>query len=435
MSDRISNSPSSPLASHHSELPPPPKAGPTSSVERNTIEQLERRAIHGDGVKTLGRDALTGLTRKLDFDQSVEFGCKVAVSDGVAAQVEGKVSIERRHDGRYEVRADAAAQVGVGEQHGRAVAGVGGGTTFVVESPEAAADIAHAIATLGVSATVNSNIGVNFLSVPLDTVTGTTKFAVERLQHYRENLVDARVDARGTGVLSEGTHGKGLNQHLSAGGGTAGELHVDFEKGELVESLKLGLEGEGRATLNLGHGIVANTLSRTAGSVEGESKTDVRIEKRTHLDPALLERAKHGDVSPRELVAAMEHSHSEWVLTAEHETELTFTGGVQGTGKVKVSGELPVSAEIAKKALEGGGVAELLGGLTWKGGAEIGLGAEVAGDGDIGLFRGGVTTFKKLGETEGSLDEVFAHARAQLSNEQQLRTQLEAERAVLNLRR
>ncbi len=439
MSDhRIETTPTR-LASYEPEPVPLPKPGPTSSIERNTIERAEQAAIGGSQYNTLGRDTLTGIAKGLRYDQSVEFGCKAVVSKGFAAVTEGKIKIERRTDGRYEVSANANAQLGAGDAHRRATLGVGAGTKFVVESPEAAADIAHAMATLGVSATLNANIGVNFLTIPADTLTGTTKFAVERLHHYREKLVDARIDARGSALLSAGNHDKtaGVNVHGGAETGGAGEIRIDFEKGELIEAVKVSIGAEGRANLNLGGTELAGTMSRNTAGIEGETKTDLRLEKRRHVDPKLLERVKRGELDPKELLVAVGNAKAEWVLVGELEAEITGVGGVQATGKVKLEGELPLTDALANSALRGdlAGVGKALAHVHWKGSAEVGLGKELLADAKAGYVQGGVMTFKKLGETEGSIEECFAHAAKQFADEQKVKAQLEADRAVLNLQR
>jgi hypothetical protein len=189
--------------------------GPTCSVERHTLEQAER--AYATSTMSPGEAAIAAGASHLGFHESMEVSAKMLVGAELGARLDGTIKIERRDDGKFEVTAMAAGQVGVGDEKHRLVGGVGAGTTIVVNTPEAAADVAQAMATVGVVATAKSSIALLPWAWAADKLTGTSEHAAERLQHYAASgLKSAGGDVRFSGAaklhlkepLGLSTHGE-----------------------------------------------------------------------------------------------------------------------------------------------------------------------------------------------------------------------------------
>lgn len=409
---------------------PTPKPGPTSSVEQNRVEEAER--AYARATVSPGEDLVASRARALGPHQSVEVSCKALVSGELAGKVEGKLVIEHRDDGKYEVTAFGAAQAGAGADL-KLIGGVAAGTKFVVNTPEAAADIAQAVATLGVTTSAKTNLGLYPWASLADKISGTSDHALERLDHYRENLVKVSADARLTGSIGIGVHTPGLDLHAIAEGQIARGVAVDFERGEIAVTSKLEIVGEGRATLGLGHSAGGKTAGLNVFDAETEGKYSVKLEERKQVPPQLLEKLKRGELDPAAAYQALSRAPSEWTAIAEIEIEKSLTGMVSnGVGRAKLVTEIPLGngAEFAQRMARGDvrALAEPFIKAEWEVEGEIGVGPRfAAGSASLGA-EAGALTFMKYKSDKGSLEHCLAHANASVDEQVDLQRQLEAYR-------
>lgn len=430
MSDSRIQSTSTPFSPHtpQNDAVAAPRPGPVCSAEQNRIEEAERRFA----TSTLSpfESALSTAVGHLGPHQSMELSCKTLVSAELAGKIEGKISIERRDDGKYEVTAFAGVQGGVGDEHARAMAGVAAGTKFVVETPEAAADLAQAIATLGGVATAKSNPALFPWAQLGDKVSGASAHALERLDHYRANLVEVKGEARATGALSVKAHSPGVHGHASADAMLAGSVKVDLERGEVSTAFRFELTGEAKAGLDLGHGARASTASAMAFELEAEGKWQGRLEARKHLPPALAERLKRGELSPTEAFEALKNAKTEWVAVVEVEVEKSVTGmASQGIGRIKVTAEVPVNGEALARQILAGDQAALLRPLLdaeWEAEGELGWGARMAVGAEGMSGEATAMNFTKAKTEKGSLAHAFSRASHAIDDQVAMKRTLEA---------
>lgn len=407
-----------------------PKAGPVCSVEQNRIEQAERH--YATSTMSPFESTISNAASRLGPHQSFEVSCKALVSAEVAAKVEGKISIERRDDGKYEVAAFAGGQVGGGDAHSRAMAGVAGGTKFVVDTPEAAADIAQAIATVGGVASAVTSPALFPWAILADKATGASAHALARLDHYRANLVEVKGDARATAALSvELPKTPGVHGHAAAELQGAGGVKIDFERGEISAAFRVDVSGEVKAGLGLGHGALASSASMMAFEGELEGKFQGRLEARKHVPPAMAEKLKRGEMTSSEAWEAMKNAKTEWVFVGEAEAEKSLTGmTANGVGKLKVTTEIPISGEALAKQILSGDQAALLRPLIdaeWEVEAEIGWGGRVGGATDGFLAEATATVFTKAKSEKGSLAHCLEHGDRQIAEHVQMKKSLEAQ--------
>lgn len=408
-----------------------PKAGPVSSVEQNRIEQAERQ--YATSTMSPFESTISDAASRLGPHQSFEVSCKALVTAKLAGKVEGKISIERRDDGKYEVEAFAGGQVGVGvPDKARGMVGVAGGTKFVVETPEAAADLAQAIATAGVVAYAATTPGFWPVAFPLDKISGTSAHAAERLDHYRANLVEVKGEGRASGGVSLNLHpAPGMHGHASAELQNAAEVRVDFERGELTAAFKVDIGAEAKAGLGLGKSALARSASTLfEGEIEG--KFQGRLEARKHLPPAIAEKLKRGELSPSEANEALKGARTEWVFVAEAEIEKSLTGmAANGVGKAKVTAEVPISGEALAKQILAGDQAALLRPLIdaeWEVEGEIGVGGRVGGAADGVTGEASALFFTKAKSSKGSLAHCLKHANAEMDDHVKMQQSIDAQR-------
>lgn len=435
MSDpRIASSSASfpqPVTDHHPIETP--KAGPVCSIEQNRVEQAERQ--YATSTMSPFESTISEAASHLGPHQSFEVSCKALVTAELAGKVEGKISIERRDDGKFEVEAFAGGQVGAGVPNGaRGMAGVAGGTKFVVETPEAAADLAQAIATTGVVAYAATTPGLWPLAFPLDKITGTSAHATERLDHYRANLVEVSGEGRASGGFSFNLHpAPGLHGHAGAEFQNAAAVKVDLERGELTAAYKVDVGGELKASLDLGKSALGKSAAMLfEGEIEG--KMQGRIEARKHVPPAMAEKLKRGDLSPAEASDALKNAKTQWVFVAEVEVEKSLTGlGANGVGKAKVTTEIPLSGDALAKQILSGDQAALLRPLIdaeWEVEAEIGAGGRVGAKSGNELVAAEASAlfFTKAKSSKGSLAHCLHHADGQMNDHVTMQQSIDAQR-------
>ncbi len=407
-----------------------PKPGPTSNADRNRIETAER--AYATAHLSPMEAQIAERASHLGPHQSIEFTCKGLLGAGLASKVEGKIAIERRDDGAFEVTTVGAAAMGIGNSHLKAMPGIAAGTKFVVQTPEAAADLAQAIATSGGVAAAKGMPGFPWARA-IDAVTGASEHAAERIDHYRANVTEMKGEARA--MLSahfEPIKSTGLHAHAGVEGMAAGSVKVDFEKGELTTSARLDVSAEARAYLNFGHGTVAKSFGQMTFDLEAEGKDSWRIEARKHLPPQLAEKLKRSELSPEEAAQALSNAKTEWVVVAEVEVEKSITGmTANGIGKAKITTEIPIDGEAIAKRLAAGDLTALAKPLIdaeWEVEGELGVGDRLSLQAEIAGGEVSAMTWVKAKSAKGSLAHCVEHADHELNEQVGLQKQLEQAR-------
>lgn len=406
----------------------PAAVGPTSSVQRNNVEQIER--AYAESNLSPGEASIAAAARGLRSHEAIEFNCKAVVSAEVAAQAEGKIKITRRDDGRFEVQAQGNAAAGLGSDQSQAMIGVGAGTAFVVSTAEGAADLAQAIATVGVTAGSKTNGATSFMTEAADLVSGTTKHALDRLAFYASHLKEMKADIRGVMVTSTSPEAAGLHVHGSIEGRGAGELKVDFERGVVSESIALNVTAEASASLGLGSSALAKSIGKASFDGKLEGKVDMRLEKRHHVSPELLEKVKRGELSPNQLLETVARMKPEYVVMSANEFEAALTGGITGMGKFKIEAEAPIDPKLVTAIAAGdlSGAVAVLKGVEWKGELEGAVGGRVAVE--AGLASGELSMMRQteLHHFHGSLGDCLERGLQRLADGASMVRELEARR-------
>lgn len=431
--NRISSSTNSSFEPTIAEGPGPtvmPKPGPTSNAERNRIETAER--AYATSHLSPMEAQIAERASHLGPHESIELTCKGLLSAELASKVEGKISIERRDDGAFEVSTFGAAAMGIGNEHFKAMPGVAAGTKFVVQTPEAAADLAQAIATSRGVETAKAMPGFPWARA-VDAVTGASAHANERIDHYRANVTEMKGEARA--ILTahfELPTNSGLHAHGGVEGMGAGGVKVDFEKGELTASARLDVSAEARAYLNFGHGTVAKSLGQMTFDVEVEGKDSWRIEARKHLPPALSEKLKRGELSPTDAAKALSNAKTEWVVVAEVEVEKSIAGmTANGVGRAKLTTEIPIAGEEIAKRLAAGdlsAIAKPIVDAEWEVEGEMGVGDRLSVQAQIAAGEVSAMTWVKAKSAKGSLARCLAHADHELNDQVAMQKQLDRAR-------
>ena len=396
-------------------------AGPVCTVESNRLEHNERDyAGRSSGV---GQDLIKSGAQSLGEHQSMEVICKANVAvDGLAAKAEGKLKITRRDDGKYEVEVMNAFGVGVGDEHAKATVGVGAGTRYVVSTPEAAADIAQAIASLEVVA-ATSGSGVGPFVMAADAFTGTSRSAMERLSHYSDNLASVKCDLRGTVEVEPFAQQgpkkySGAHLEAKAEGQGATELEVNLEKGEVCFIKRLDGKFEGEASIDLSPlGTIAEQVQNRFGG-KGEARVGVRIESRCQIPPELKARVASGELSGTELAKTLAKLPMHQVVVAE--VELEGRGAGLGTGAVRGK----MTAEYALDDKAPADIARALLDTKWEFEAEAGLGGEAkVGGGGVG-FEGSLMTWSATKHEVGSLRDLIDRAAGHFTEQHDMNATL-----------
>lgn len=407
-----------------------PKPGPTSNAERNRIETAER--AYATSHLSPMEATIAERASHLGPHESIELTCKGLLSAELASKVEGKISIERRDDGAFEVTTFGAAAMGMGNEHFKAMPGVAAGTKFVVQTPEAAADLAQAIATSGGVETAKAMPGFPWARA-VDAVTGASAHANERIDHYRANVTEMKGEARA--ILSahfELPTSSGLHAHAGVEGMGAGGVKVDFEKGELTASARLDVSAEARAYLNFGHGTVAKSLGQMTFDAEVEGKDSWRLEARKQLSPQLTEKLKRGELSPADAAKALSNAKTEWVVVAEVEVEKSITGmTVNGIGRAKLTTEIPIAGEeIARRVAAGdlSAIGKPIVDAEWEVEGEMGVGDRLSVQAEIVAGEVSAMTWVKAKSAKGSLAHCLAHADHELNDQVAMQKQLDSAR-------
>lgn len=407
-----------------------PKPGPTSNAERNRIETAERS--YATSHLSPMEATIAERASHLGPHESIELTCKGLLSAELASKVEGKISIERRDDGAFEVTTFGAAAMGIGNEHFKAMPGVAAGTKFVVQTPEAAADLAQAIATSGGVETAKAMPGFPWARA-VDAATGASAHANERIDHYRANVTEMKGEARA--ILSahfELPTSSGLHAHAGVEGMGAGGVKVDFEKGELTASARLDISAEARAYLNFGHGTAAKSLGQMTFDAEVEGKDSWRLEARKQLSPQLTEKLKRGELSPADAAKALSNAKTEWVVVAEVEVEKSITGmTVNGIGRAKLTTEIPIAGEeIARRVAAGdlSAIAKPIVDAEWEVEGEMGVGDRLSVQAEIVAGEVSAMTWVKAKSAKGSLAHCLAHADHELNDQVAMQKQLDSAR-------
>lgn len=404
-----------------------PAPGPTSNAERNRIELAER--AYATSHLSPMESQIAERASHLGPHQSIELTCKGLLSASLASKVEGKISIERRDDGAFEVTTFGAAAMGIGSEHFKAMPGVAAGTKFVVQTPEAAADLAQAIATSGGIATAKEMPGFPWARA-IDSVTGAGAHAADRIDHYRGNVTEMKGEARAivSGHFELGK-GSGLHAHAGVEGMAAAGVKVDFEKGELTASARLDVSAEARGYLDFGHSAAAKSFGQMTFDVELEGKDSWRLEARKHLTPALSEKLKRGELSPEEAAKALANAKTEWVVVAEVEVEKSITGmTANGIGKAKLTTEIPIAGEEIAKRLAAGdlsAIAKPIVDAEWEVEGELGVGDRLSVQAEIAGAELSAMTWVKARSAKGSLAHCLEHANHELNDQVALQKQLD----------
>jgi hypothetical protein len=399
----------------------------TNPLEKNRIERAERD--YALATLSPGEAAMGAAAKALGPHQSVEFSCKLGVdAGGVEAKGEGKIKIEKRDDGRYEVSVSGA--VAAGAKH--ALAGVAAGTRFVVETPEAAADIAQAVATLGVATAAKASSPVFDLA---DRATGTSAHAFERLTHYGKNLTSVEVDARALvgAKLVSGTFGKAEVEGLAARG-----ARINLETGEFVTTRRLEGTLEGSAFTQLGNTPAGKVLGQIGLNGSGELKASVTVEERRTVPPQVLEQFKRGEISALDVAKAVASAPGEYALVGKVEGEVVGGNLAAGAGKFEAKAELKIKdsellGHLAKGDLSG--LASRIANAPWEAEYESGKGSRVLVDTEVVSVKAGATVMTKHHLGSGKLGDLFGKAKGELEEGQRQTRFIDTQRALASLPR
>lgn len=379
-----------------------PRAAPVCTVETNRLEQSERE--YAGRSSGLGQDPIKAGVESLCEHQSIEVNCKANVAiEGVAGKSEGKVKITHRDDGKYEVEVMSAFGVGIGEEHAKALVGVGAGTSYVVSTPEAAADIAQAITSLEV-VSVTSTSGLGPLVMAADAFTGTSRSAMERLSHYSDNLASVKCDVRASIEAGAAPKSPGVHLEGKAEAQRSTEIEVNLEKGEACFIKRLEGKLEGEVSLDLSPVRALATQLQNRFGAKGELKVSGRIESRCHIPAEIKARISSGELSGLELAKTLSKLPVQQILVVE--AELESKGAALGSGGLrgKLSGELALDdkapADIGKALLD----------AKWAFEGEAGLGAEARFDGGAVSVEGSLMKWSATRHEVGSFREVVDRA-------------------------
>lgn len=362
--------------------PPAPAPGPVCTAESNRVEQAERSfATASSG---LGEESIRDRTHALKPHQSLEVTCKSSGVAEIALKGEARLKITHREDGQYEVEIFNAFGIGAGVKSANATAGVAAGTKFVVATPEAAADLTQAIASLTVVGAARTTSLGPFVALG-DCVTGTSADALERLGHYAKNLASVQGDLR---IAAEGELGghdpvkgfTGTKTEAKAEGVASKELKVDLENRQVTTSSVLEGKAEAEGTLDLtpGGAIAGQFNSRFGG--KAEVKVVLRYEERVALPTALEAKVRAGTMGPLELAKAVATLPMTRVLVAEVEVEGKVMAMGNGSAKAKLKTEIPIEpGKILDRALAGhqDALVRPLLDAKWEVEGEVGLGVEM----------------------------------------------------------
>jgi hypothetical protein len=405
----------------------------TNPVEKNRIERAERD--YALATLSPGEAAMGAATKALRPHQSVEFSCKLGVDAGVALKGEGKIKIEKRDDGMYEVSVSANAAIGLGG----GMAGVAAGTRFVVATPEAAADVAQAVATIGVT-TAAYGTGLAPVVSFADTVSGASAHALERLKHYSRNCSALEVDARilkGVGHIGGTKHDLGKVELEGLG---ARSVRVNIETGEVVTGRRLEITGEALASMKLGSGAAGSIGGQLGLSGDAEVKVSLAFEERRKIPPDLLERLKRGEVSASEVAIAAHQGPVTYALVGKVEGEFAIGTAAAGVGRFEAKRELSLDSNALFDQLAKRDIAGLLSKVVdgaWDAECELGRGSRpqlnVASEDTTTNYSVGarmsalVLTKHHLGS--GTLNEVADRAKRTANDSEQSLAFVNAQRA------
>ncbi len=410
------------------------------TIESNKVEAAERSYARASlGV---GEELLTLPVAKLGFNQSLEVVCKAsAAADGFAAKGEGKLSVSRRDDGKYEVEVFDSFGVGGGDERRKAMIGVAAGTKFVLNTPEAVADLVQAIGALGAVAVGTTSTFMPFVAVA-DAVTGTSRDALERLGHYRKNISEVKCDLRGMLEAGVGAHDPaaawtGTKREAKVEGLAARELTIDLDAGSACLSTRFDGKGEIEGSLDLGPGgAIAKQFEGRFGG-KAEAKVSFRLEERCVLPAELKARLARGELGPEEAAKALARLPITRVVVAEVEVETKAMTLINNSVRAKVTAEIPLEPGKSLDALLSGS----LGGL-----AKPLLDAEWAFEGELGVlgFEGklgtsfasveaSATQWTKGKRVAGSLRDCIEAAASQLEDANSIQASLTHQRLSAGL--
>lgn len=416
--------------------------GPVCSIERNRLEVDER--AFATASMGLGEETIANRTRALGDHQSLELVCKSSMAAELVAKAEAKLKITRRDDGMYEVETFNAFGVGGGTAEVSGTVGVAAGSKFVVATPEAAADLAQAIASLEV---VGSMAASPLFPAVLtaDALTGASRSAITRLAHYRDNLTSVRCDLRGTVEGELGDHHQtkaftGTRGEVKLEGQAAKELSIDLETGRVTTSVVLEGKAEAEGTLDLSPGgaIMKQVEARFGG--KAEVKLLLRYEERVVITEELKARVKSGQLSPAALAREIASLPTSRVVVAEVELEGKVMAMGNASAKAKLRVEIPVEpGKLLDRALAGDpeGLMQPLLDAQWEVEGEVGLGVELK----VGAKRAGFGASVEGSATQwtggtrhlGSLRECLDQAARHFADAAAMHASVDQQRAFANM--
>lgn len=410
------------------------------TIESNKVEAAER--TYATASLGVGEELLSGPLAKLGFNQSLEVACKAsAAADGLAAKGEGKLKVSRRDDGKYEVELYDAFGVGGGDERGKALVGVAAGTKFVVNTPEAAADLVEAIGALGAVAVGTTSTFMPFVAAA-DALTGTSRDALERLAHYRKNISEVKCELRGTAEAEVGAHDPaaawtGTKLEAKVEGLAAKELTIDLESGSACFSSRLEGKGEVEGSLDLGPGgAIAKQFEGRFGG-KAEAKVSLRLEERCVLPAALKASLARGELGPAETAKALANLPITRVIVAEVEVEAKAMTLINNTVRGKVTAEIPFEpGKVLDAALAGNleGLAQPLLDAEWEFEGELGA---VGFEGKLGTgvasVEASATQWTKKKHEAGSLRHCIEAAAQQFDDANAIHASLAHQRLSAGL--
>lgn len=296
----------------------------------------------------LGRGTVEAGIKALHPHQSYEVALKAGGTvGGGAVKGDAKLSVTRRDDGKFEVSVANSTVAGIDFKDAKLMGGLGAAAKYVAHTPEAAADIAQALATVELS--YAASVGVP-LGGPLMMLGASD--AMRRLEHYQANMSEVKVDARSVAEVDFHANTPGLDLALDAGGKVEGCVTINLEKGTVTLSGELEGKADGSAQLDFGKGPIAKQVGHHFGG-KAELKLTARVESRFQIPTEIQGRIRRGELGGIELVKTLQTmgQGAKQTVVIEAELEGKLSPMIATMGRAKLTAEVPLSANVAEALL------------------------------------------------------------------------------------
>jgi hypothetical protein len=363
--------------------------------------------------------------------ESVELAAKADVNVELSGAFKGRLRVERKEDGSFEITVEGETTGGVGSAGaGAARVGVAAGTKFHVGNAGEAADLCDALFK-GAVVTTASSAGPFLSGVTLGLKAAGMRSdlldATDRVQQYLRNVSEVKVAAVGKLQLGDSfkapVPGFGFKAAAAKAGAEVRDAWVvDVSKGQLRHEVTVGLS----ADVSAGIPFMA--------SVGSGGKASLTMETAYTLPKDVLQRLQDGRLTLTDALreagaAALTPTVS---LAAEVETSGKTVELVAGEVKLKAKATLPLTAETLMVGNAYQTALAALDSTKWSLEAEVGAGGGLNSGIGFGVVAGEVSAMRKkrvkiasgLG-TQEAMKQVVSGAEA---------PSFEAQRAVASLR-